>query len=53
MERTNGKPIELNMEELDTASGGMQTASPTTLPRNPFPRPIGPGPTVPTYPIEH
>ena len=48
MERSNEKPIELTTKELDTVSGGT-----TTLPRNPFPRPIGPGPTFPKYPIQY
>jgi hypothetical protein len=52
MERTNEKPIELTMKELDTVSGGVMTPSTTTLPRNPFPNPILPGPTFPKGPTK-
>jgi hypothetical protein len=44
MERSNEKPIELTTTELDAASGGVQTHSTTTLPRNPFWPPTHPGP---------
>jgi hypothetical protein len=54
MERTDERPIELTMEELDTASGGVVThPTTTTPPRNPFPPPVGPGPTFPTHPIQY
>jgi len=53
MERLNEQPIELTMKELDTASGGRQIPSVTTLPRNPFPGPISPGPTFPRGPIQY
>ena len=53
MERSNETPIELTTKELDTVSGGLQTASTTTLPRNPFPRPTVPGPTFPKVPTQY